>query len=66
MLSKKNQYSILANPEKKNIYIHKFEHELLPGTMLSLWLFVIHSLTMVYIELTDRIQCYLFLRRTVF
>ena len=48
---------MLDNPDNKNISIQKYDQEILPIFMLSLWLFIIRSLNLVYLELISKIQC---------
>ena len=50
----------------KRIYIHIFDLKWFLTTMLSLWIFIICSLTMVYLEVISDIQYYLCITITVF
>ena len=65
-VGKKNQHFMLDHALRKKIFIHKFDLQLFPRTMLALWLFFIHSITMVYLELIADIICYLYKMIRVF
>ena len=53
------QYSMLDNPMKKKVTIHRFDQYCLPLNMLTLWSFIDHSMTVVYMSVISDIQCYI-------
>ena len=48
---------MLDNPDNKNIYIQKYDQDIILTFMLALWLFIIRSLNLVYLKVTDNIKC---------
>ena len=48
---------MLDNLDNNNIYINNYEKYYLPTFMLELWLFIIKTLTCVYLEVIANIQC---------
>ena len=50
---------MLAHPENNNINIHIYYQETLLKFMSAVWLFIIRTLTMVYLEVISKIQSYI-------
>ena len=48
---------MLSISDNKKISIQNYYQETLPEFMLALWLFIILSLTLVYLKVIDNIQC---------
>ena len=55
-----SKHLLLANPDINNTFIHMFDQKLLMKSLSVLWIFIIFSLTMVYMEVIDDIKCELF------
>ena len=56
---------MLVNTENKNIFIHNYDQEILPTLILAFWLFIILSLTLVYMKEISTIQYKLFTKTTI-
>ena len=56
---------MLANPGNKNIFIHKYDQDLLPKNMLALLLFIICSPTTVYLEVISDMKFYLCVKKSM-
>ena len=50
---------MLDHPMKNKVTIHRFDQYCLPLNMLTLWSFIDHSMTMVYMSVMSDIQCYI-------
>ena len=50
---------MLASPDNDNISIHSYYQEILQKFMLVLYVFITHSLTLVYLSVISDIQCYI-------
>ena len=61
-----SQHSMLANPRYNHISVDNYNREILQKLMLSLCVYVTHSLTLVYMEVIFNIQCYILTSKTPF
>ena len=57
---------MLSHPLKKKLFIQKFDWNLVMTTMLELWLFLSHLVTMVDMKVMTNIQYQICLIQTVF
>ena len=57
---------MLDNPDNKNIYIQKYDQDITLTFMLALWLFIIRSLNLVYLKVTNNIKCQILIRTRMF
>ena len=47
---------MLANPDNKNISIHKYDQEWFPTTMSAVWFLIIYSSILVYFKVIANMQ----------
>ena len=57
---------MLHHPMKNKTFIHSFDWEYFLTTMLALWLFIAHEMAVVFMEVIEDIQCYIFIIIKVF